>query len=104
MNLVTVVGVQPQFIKAEIVSRPLRQRHIVYLIYTGQHYDNTFESGWNIAQFSFFAQRGCFDVMRIQQLNPEPQNGNRDISFLASRWLTAELWFRQFIDNNNIKL
>lgn len=48
MNIVTVVGARPQFIKAAIMSRLLRQRHIEYLIHTGQHYDNTFESGWNI--------------------------------------------------------
>lgn len=55
----------------------------------------------DIAHSSSFAQRGCFDVMKIRQLISEHKNGNRDISFVASRWLTVELWFRQFIDNNN---
>lgn len=39
MKIVTVVGARPQFIKAAVVSRVLRERHTEILIHTGQHYD-----------------------------------------------------------------
>jgi UDP-N-acetylglucosamine 2-epimerase (non-hydrolysing)/UDP-GlcNAc3NAcA epimerase len=39
MNVLTVVGNRPQFIKAAAVSGPLRQSHHELLIHTGQHYD-----------------------------------------------------------------
>jgi UDP-GlcNAc3NAcA epimerase len=39
MNVLTVVGNRPQFIKAAAVSGPLRESHEELLIHTGQHYD-----------------------------------------------------------------
>lgn len=39
MNVLTVVGNRPQFIKAAAVSGPLRQSHGEVLIHTGQHFD-----------------------------------------------------------------
>jgi UDP-N-acetylglucosamine 2-epimerase (non-hydrolysing)/UDP-GlcNAc3NAcA epimerase len=39
MNVLTVVGNRPQFIKAAAVSGPLRQSHHERLIHTGQHFD-----------------------------------------------------------------
>ena len=39
MNVLTVVGNRPQFIKAAAVSGPLRQSHHELLIHTGQHFD-----------------------------------------------------------------
>jgi UDP-N-acetylglucosamine 2-epimerase (non-hydrolysing)/UDP-GlcNAc3NAcA epimerase len=39
MNILTVVGNRPQFIKAAAVSGPLRHSHRELLIHTGQHYD-----------------------------------------------------------------
>jgi len=39
MNVLTVVGNRPQFIKAAAVSAPLRQSHHELLIHTGQHFD-----------------------------------------------------------------
>lgn len=39
MNILTVVGNRPQFIKAAAVSGPLRQSHHELLIHTGQHFD-----------------------------------------------------------------
>jgi UDP-GlcNAc3NAcA epimerase len=39
MNILTVVGNRPQFIKAAAVSGPLRRAHHELLIHTGQHYD-----------------------------------------------------------------
>ncbi len=39
MNVLTVVGARPQFIKAAPVSQALRARHREVLVHTGQHYD-----------------------------------------------------------------
>lgn len=39
MNVITIVGARPQFIKAAAVSRELRKRHREVLVHTGQHYD-----------------------------------------------------------------
>lgn len=39
MKVLTVVGARPQFIKAAVVSRILRDKHEEILIHTGQHYD-----------------------------------------------------------------
>lgn len=39
LNVVTIVGARPQFIKAAAVSRVLRLRHREVLVHTGQHYD-----------------------------------------------------------------
>lgn len=52
MKVATVVGTRPQFIKAAVVSRVLRERHREILIHTGQHYDSNmsglFFSGLNM--------------------------------------------------------
>ena len=39
MNVLTVVGARPQFVKAFPVSRALRPDHDEYFVHTGQHYD-----------------------------------------------------------------
>jgi len=39
MNVVTIIGARPQFIKAAALSRVLRQHHTECLVHTGQHYD-----------------------------------------------------------------
>jgi len=40
MNIVTVIGNRPQFVKAAAVSRLLRERHKELLVHTGQHHDD----------------------------------------------------------------
>jgi len=39
MNVLSVVGTRPQYVKAAAVSRELRRRHHDVLVDTGQHYD-----------------------------------------------------------------
>jgi UDP-GlcNAc3NAcA epimerase len=39
MKVLTIVGARPQFIKAAVVSRILRQENTEVLLHTGQHYD-----------------------------------------------------------------
>ncbi|HEV2061355.1 MAG TPA: UDP-N-acetylglucosamine 2-epimerase, partial [Solirubrobacteraceae bacterium] len=40
MNVLTVIGNRPQFVKAAAVSRPLRARASETLVHTGQHHDD----------------------------------------------------------------
>src|SRR6478735_2265996 len=40
MNVVTVIGNRPQFVKAAAVSRLLRAEHEELLVHTGQHHDD----------------------------------------------------------------
>jgi UDP-N-acetylglucosamine 2-epimerase len=40
VRFVSVVGARPQFVKAAVLSRALRQRHEEVMIHTGQHYDD----------------------------------------------------------------
>ncbi len=40
LEVLTVVGNRPQFVKAAAVSRPLREHHRETLVHTGQHHDD----------------------------------------------------------------
>ena len=54
MKLVTIIGARPQFVKAAVVSRALREISGVQevLVHTGQHYDE------NMSAF-FFQEPIC---------------------------------------------
>lgn len=39
MKIITAIGARPQFIKAAVVSRVIRENHEEILIHTGQHFD-----------------------------------------------------------------
>ena len=53
---------------------------------------------WDVVHSTSFAQRGYFDVQEIHRMIAEHRSDRRDLSFIATRWLTVELWFRKFID------
>lgn len=44
MKVVSIVGARPQFIKAAVFSRQVRQSHEEILIHTGQHFDEDMSS------------------------------------------------------------
>jgi UDP-GlcNAc3NAcA epimerase len=51
LNVLTVIGNRPQFIKAAAVSGLLRERHTEVLVHTGQHFDDDLSA-------VFFAELG----------------------------------------------
>ncbi|HTY09167.1 MAG TPA: UDP-N-acetylglucosamine 2-epimerase (non-hydrolyzing) [Candidatus Edwardsbacteria bacterium] len=51
MNILTVIGARPQFIKAAPLCRALRRHHREVLVHTGQHYDHAMSA-------QFFSEMG----------------------------------------------
>jgi UDP-GlcNAc3NAcA epimerase len=73
MKVVSIVGARPQFIKAAMVSRLLRDQHTEILIHTGQHYD------YEMSQV-FFEELGL----------PEP-DVNLDVGSGSHGWQTGQI-------------
>ena len=48
--------------------------------------------------------RGIFDVSRMRKLIARHVSGERDYGPLIFRWLTCEIWFREFIDSDNERI
>jgi len=51
-----------------------------------------------------FADRGVFDVKRVQGAFKEFCNGKYNNSFFVWQWINMEEWFRTFIDNDSTKV
>jgi UDP-N-acetylglucosamine 2-epimerase (non-hydrolysing)/UDP-GlcNAc3NAcA epimerase len=62
MKIITIVGNRPQFIKAAVVSQPLRATHEEVLVHTGQHHDA------NLSDV-FFSQLGLSAPERELQIS-----------------------------------
>jgi UDP-GlcNAc3NAcA epimerase len=80
MRCVSIVGARPQFIKAAVVSKALRQHHQEKIIHTGQHYDYSMSEQFfeeltlptpdyhlHCGSASHGAQTGCM-LERIEQV------------------------------------
>jgi len=73
MKVLSIVGARPQFVKASIVSKILRQHHDEILLHTGQHYDKEMSEVF-------------FDIMNI----PEPDY-NLEIGSGPHGWQKARM-------------
>src|SRR5258708_18085662 len=74
LNILTVLGARPQFIKAAPVTRALRaEGHREFLVHTGQHYD------YNMSDL-FFDELGL----------PQPDL-NLEVGSGAHGWQTAQM-------------
>jgi len=73
MKVLSVVGARPQFVKASVVSRALRERHQEIILHTGQHYDDEMSKVF-------------FDIMNI----PEPDY-NLEIGSGPHGWQKARM-------------
>ncbi len=63
MNIVTVVGARPQFVKAAVVSHALREEGLSEsLVHTGQHYDANMSDVffWRTGHSSSCSQSGSW--------------------------------------------
>jgi asparagine synthase (glutamine-hydrolysing) len=53
---------------------------------------------YEIISSKSFAERGYFDVRKVQEAFKEHCRGKRNISFAIWRWVNLELWMRTFLD------
>jgi len=60
------------------------------------------ETVYCILKSKSFAQRGYFDVERCLKLYRKHINGDINISREIWQWINLEMWFKKFIDNENI--
>jgi asparagine synthase (glutamine-hydrolysing) len=54
---------------------------------------------YEIISSKSFAERGYFDVDKVQEAFKEHCEGKRNISFIIWRWVNLELWMRTFLDS-----
>jgi asparagine synthase (glutamine-hydrolysing) len=84
-----------------ILPEEVRQRRDKMGFVTPEKHWLNAELGELLNEIAFsprFAQRGYLDAPQIRRMINQHRAGQRDISFIASRWLSLELWFRRFID------
>lgn len=58
------------------------------------------DASWvkDILHSSSFADRGIFDMKRVNTLYNKYVNGDFDNAFFLWQWINLEIWFRTFID------
>lgn len=84
MKILTVVGNRPQFVKAAVVSGPLRREHEELLVHTGQHHDE------NLSQV-FFSELGLLQPERQLQIAGGSNTSQTARMLAALEPLLAEL-------------
>jgi len=71
VKVVSVVGARPQFIKAAMVSRVLREKHTEVLVHMGQHYDsNTSRDGPLLSDKPYSKEQNNVSGRRMRLCHP----------------------------------
>lgn len=83
MNVVSVVGARPQFIKAFAVSRALGERHDEVLVHTGQHYDTELSA-------VFFDELGLDEPAYNLGVGSESHGRQTAMMLAGIEWVIAE--------------
>jgi UDP-N-acetylglucosamine 2-epimerase (non-hydrolysing)/UDP-GlcNAc3NAcA epimerase len=84
VKILTVVGNRPQFIKAAVVSGPLREQHEEILVHTGQHHDENLSG-------VFFSELGLLEPQRQLQIAGGSNTSQTSRMLAALEPLIAEL-------------